>query len=461
MPKLSINDIARIAEAEVFAGGRALEGILVTGYSFDTRFLERGDLFFALRGEHRDGHAFVSDACRKGAVGAVVARKADEVPADFVQVVVESPAEALQRIAATVRKRLDIPVIAISGSNGKTTTKDMLAMILASKMPIHKSPGNFNNHIGVPLSILGLDDADRALVVELGSNHRGEIKKLCAVADPTIGVVTNVGRAHIGHFGSVEEIAREKTDLIRCLRPGGTGVVNADDSVLMSALTGAAASLVTFGTERTADFRTTEITHTPGAGTTFKINGEPVELRTPGVHNVYNAVAAIATASLFSISVKEAAYALASLEPLRMKVITSGDLTIIDDTYNANPDSIRAALDEVSAMNAPRKVFIMGEMLELGDRSEELHADVGSRVVASNIDVLIGIGGLTQATVSVARASGLTEGAAFFFPTKAEAKRRIRKILKPHDVVLVKGSRMAGLEEICDFLRQVAVEGRI
>jgi UDP-N-acetylmuramoyl-tripeptide--D-alanyl-D-alanine ligase len=460
MRKLSLGEIGRICGSEVATGGSLPADALVSGYSFDTRRLEPGDLFFALKGDERDGHTFVKEAFARGAVGAVVSHRVKGVGEKFAQLVVDSPLEALQRIASHERGHIDIPVVAISGSNGKTTTKDMLAMLLARKMRVHKSPGNFNNHIGVPLSILGLDEADQVLVIEMGSNHRGEIRRLCEIALPTVGLITNVGRAHIGHFGSIEEIAAEKTDVLRSLAPGGRGVVNADDPALLSALAGLDLDLVTFGLGESADVRATGVRQTDGGGIAFSVDGAEVRLRCAGVHNVYNATAAIAAAGLFGVTPADAGLTLAGYEPLRMKTTKTAGLTIIDDSYNANPDSVRAALEVLSSTEGLRRVFVMGEMLELGGDAERLHAEVGRLVASSGIDVLVGIGGMTRSAVEAAVASGLGREAAVFFADREKAMGRIPEIIRPHDAVLVKGSRMTGLEAISEALKKRAVKGR-
>lgn len=460
MPKLSIDEIVRVVGGRISPGAVPSERLSATGYTFDTRNLAAGDLFFALKGERRDGHAFIADAHARGAVGAIVQRRVGGVPEGFVQIIVPSPLDALQRIAGYVRNDFDIPVVAIGGSNGKTTTKDMLAWILTGSIRVRKSPGNFNNHIGVPFSILALEETDEALIVEVGSNHQGEIRKLCDIARPTIGIVTNVGTAHIGHFGSVEAIASEKTDILRSLGPAGQGVINADDPVLLSALEDVEANLIRFGVAGSAEFRATEIRQA-GGGVSFTVNDVPMRIAALGVHNVYNATAAVAAASLLGVQAAEAAGRLASFEPIRMKLTTHEGLTLIDDSYNANPDSVRAALAVVCALDNPRKVFVMGEMLELGDDAERLHRQIGSSVASSDIDVFVGIGALTRAAVDEARASGMPPERALYFEDKAKAKEHLGRTLKSHDLVLVKGSRMTGLDEISDFLRREAVEGRI
>jgi len=458
MRELSIMEIADTVGGSIVGGRPGTGEGLTGGYAFDSRLLRPGEVFFALKGDARDGSDFVRDAQARGAAAAVVSGMVDGLPNDFVQIVVASPLDALQRLAIHARGGIKAPVIAISGSNGKTTTKEMLAHILSGSMTVSKSPGNFNNHIGVPLTILRAGKESDVLVIELGSNHRGEIARLARIARAHVGVVTNVGRAHIGFFGSVEEIAREKSDVLRNLEPGGTGVVNADDRVLEGALADIDAGLVTFAVERGAQFKAVGVNQS-GDGSSFTVAGHQVRLKVPGLHNVYNALAAIAAASLLNIEAGEAAEALGSFEPVRVKALSGSSITIMDDSYNANPDSVRAAADILSGTAAQRKIFILGEMLELGDESEQLHREVGSMLAASGIDILIGIGGRTRSAIEEAVASGMDPGKALFFETKAAAKSHIGSTVREGDVILVKGSRLAGLEEICEFLKST-VEGR-
>jgi UDP-N-acetylmuramoyl-tripeptide--D-alanyl-D-alanine ligase len=459
MPELSLSTVAAVIGARV--GSTLPQAVTATGYSIDTRSLEPGDLFFALKGGARDGHEFVEAAQRRGAAGAVVERETRDMPADFAQLVVPSALEALQRLARHVRSHSNAAIVAVTGSNGKTTVKEMIAHLAATRMAVRKSPGNFNNHIGLPLAILGLEERDQILIVELGSNHRGEIAALCEIARPQVGVVTNVGRAHIGQFGSIEEIAAEKTDLLRSLGAGGKAVVNADDRMLMGSLAGTRADLVRFGINGDAEFRATDVDVAAGAGAAFKIKGVAFRLGAPGIHNVYNALAAVATASLYGVTLEQAAEAMARYEPMRMRTVAAGGVSIIDDAYNANPDSVAAALEVLARIEAGRRVFIMGEMLELGPEAGRLHAEVGRKVAALGIDVLVGVEGLTRKAVDEAAAAGRHAPAATWFETKAEAKQALGRMLKPGDVVLVKASRGAGLEEIIDFLKTGAVAGRV
>lgn len=460
MPKLNLQHITDIVSGSIHGSIADPASVSAGGYAFDSRRVEPGDLFFALHGENRDGHAFVKDAYTGGAVGAVVEREVGDVPDGFAQIVVPRTLDALQSLAGEVRKRIEIPVVAISGSNGKTTTKEMLAAILSTKMKIHKSPGNFNNHIGVPITILGLREDTEVLIIELGSNHRGEIAKLSDIATPTVGVITNVGRAHIGHFGSLAEIAQEKTDLIRHLADRGRAVVNGDDRDLLAALGDVAVDITRFGVSEGLEFRATDITADVASGAGFRVDGAEVRLGAPGLHNVYNALSAIATAALVGVSPVDAALALSGFRPVRMKVFSASGMTVIDDSYNANPDSIRAALALLADYTAERRVFVMGEMLELGEASPRLHHEIGKAIASSGIDVLVGVGGLTREATVGALATGMPPDRVFFFENKAEAKASLKDILAPGDVVLVKGSRGAALEEICAFLGEETVEGR-
>lgn len=459
MPRLRLSEIAGVLDLEAQCPSHG--DLTAAGYAIDTRLLRTGDLFFALKGEARDGHQFVREACEKGAVGAVVERALEGLPPSFAQLVVRSPLEALQRLAAHVRTSTDIPVVAITGSNGKTTTKEMIGFLLAARMRVRKSPGNFNNHIGLPLAILGLDQSDRALVVEIGSSRRGEIASLARIARPQIGVITNVGRAHIGLFGSLEAVAAEKADLARCLEPGGEVVVNADDQVLMAAIKPGAAETRTFGIYNQADFRATDVRASEGMGSSFTLRGTAVTLRAPGLHNVYNALAAIATAGAFGLSVRDAAEAIRLYEPMRMRTHVAGGVTIIDDAYNSNPDSAAAAIGVLAGMQSSRRVFIMGDMLELGEAAEALHREVGLRVARCGIEMLISIGSLARWAAEEAVSGGMARDAVIHFQTKAEAMTALGGIIRANDVVLVKASRAAGLDQIADFLKSSPTAGRV
>ncbi len=470
MLKLSIAEIAVAVGGEIGPSAEAADSIIPTGYSIDTRTLAAGDLFFALEGEHTDGHRFVGDACARGAAGAVVARPAEGLGASFAQVVVESPLRALQDLAIHVRSLVDIPVVGVTGSNGKTTTKEMMAAVLSSKYRVHKNPGNYNNRIGVPLTILGLDESAELLVTELGSNHMGEIMELARWTKPCVGVVTNAGRAHIGLFGSLENVVREKTDLLRALPPSGRGVVNADSPAVLQSAKEIDIDTVTFGIKAECDFRAVDIRSegagiaargerggcgaaTAGPGIVFTVGETEVRLRAPGVHNIYNALAAIATGTLFDVAPSEAARILEEFEPIRVAIHTGGGVMLIDDTYNANPDSVRAVLSLLTSAPAERKILVLGEMLELGEFSVELHREVGAEVASAGVDYFFGVGGAVRDAVDAARQAGMSEGDAAFFADKEAACGFLSRFVRSGDAVLVKGSRATGMDQVSDFLR--------
>ncbi len=453
MFSLSIGNIIEVLEGKVSGGKVDLSQIKVSGYAFDSRRVKAGDLFFALKGEQRDGHDFVEDAWRRGAIGAVVSREISGLPGDFVQIIVDSPLDSLQKLAVHARAASKVKSIAVTGSNGKTTTKEMIAYILSSQLKVCKSEGNFNNHIGVPLSILSISPDDQVLVLEIASNHCGEIAKLASIAMPDVAVVTNVGRAHIGFFGSIEKIALEKTDLVRALNPSGTGVVNGDDDNILAALKGCNRRLVKFGTSDRCDFRAQEITFDESGNVCFEVRGVDFRLKMTGIHSAYNALAAIAVASLFGFDLKECALRLREFETVRMRTFCAGDIEVIDDSYNSNPDSVIAALKSLLTLKGERKVFVMGEMLELGDYSEKLHKEVGEIIARLGVDLLIGIGGLTKLTCQAAIESGMKPESVKFFDGKDDARVQLRSLLRKGDLVLVKGSRLTRLDEIVEDLK--------
>jgi UDP-N-acetylmuramoyl-tripeptide--D-alanyl-D-alanine ligase len=461
MLNLSISEIARIVAGRVRPEGIP-GGTVPAGCSIDTRSMSPGDLFFALKGEHADGHEFVAEAAARGAAGAVVERPVALAGAGLPQVVVDSTLDALRRLAAHVRGRVDIPVVAVTGSNGKTTTKEMTAAVLSLRHAVHKNPGNYNNMIGVPLTLLGLEESTDLLITELGSNHMGEIMQLARLVRPEVGVLTNTGRAHVGLFGSFENAVREKTDLLRALPPSGRGVVNADSPAVLQAAKEIDIDIVTFGIEAECDFRASGIKmgaaagpagpSGPGMASAFTVGGTEVRLPAPGRHNIYNALAAIATASLFGIGPDEAAGVLKDFEPVRLRIEKKAGITLIDDTYNANPDSVRAVLEVLLAAEAERRIFVMGEMLELGAFAAALHREVGADVAGAGVDAFVCVGPAAREAADAARETGLVE--AVHFDAKDGARDYLRGRIMPGDAVLVKGSRATGMEEISDFIRR-------
>jgi UDP-N-acetylmuramoyl-tripeptide--D-alanyl-D-alanine ligase len=419
----------------------------ISGWSVDSRSIGEKDLFFALRGPRHDGHQHVADAFSKGAAAAVVERDRD-VSCDGTLIEVSDTGEALIELARWARRHWGGTVIAITGSAGKTTTKDLIAHVLSASMPAGKSLGNFNNHVGLPLSILRLPDDARVAVLELAMNHAGEIRTLAGIARPEIGVVTNVGYAHAGNFDSPEDVAAAKRELIESLPSDGTAVLNADDERVARFRDAHPGPAVTFGFSEDADVRAVEM-ETSETGARFRLaSGEWLETKLDGAHGVRNVLAAIAVARLFDIRPEEVAERLRSFEPppMRGRRFLHGGITIIDDCYNSNPEAVRAMLELLGKTPGKRRIAVLGEMLELGRWAEKLHGDAGRSVVACGINVLVGIRGAARHSVGAAVEAGLPAGAAYFFDEPDEAGDQLKILVREGDVVLFKGSRGTGVD---------------
>ncbi len=434
----------RIENVAEVIGSQAAGGS-VTGWSVDTRTLAPGDLFFALRGPVHDGHDFVNAALAKGAVSAVVGK---DFPGSGNLLRVDDTLLALQKVAGWARERWGGRVVAITGSAGKTTTKDVIAHLLASELPVAKTVGNLNNHVGVPLSILRLPEAARVAVLEIGMNHAGEIRELARIARPDVGVVTNVGYAHVEFFDSIEEIALAKRELIEELSPEGTAVLNADDARVNRFREAHAGPVITFGASESADVRAEHIELTP-RGAKFQCDGVDFESPLAGVHGVSNALAGIAVARVFEIPPERLRDAVRTLPQgdMRGQCIEHGGLTILNDCYNSNPEAARAMIDVLASNAASRRVAVLGEMLELGRSAERLHREVGRYIAERGIEVLIGIRGAARHMVEEAVTAGLPGSAAYFFEDSASAGEFLRRYLREGDTILFKGSRGVQVEK--------------
>ncbi len=414
----------------------------ITGWSIDSRSIVPGDLFFALRGPNHDGNAYVDEVLRKGAVAAV----ANEVNPGPVLVVPDTLA-ALQKTAIWALARWGGEVIGVTGSAGKTSTKDVIATLLASAMPVGKTIGNFNNHIGVPLSILRLPCQARVAVLEMGMNHAGEIRDLCRIAKPRIGVVTNVGHAHVENFDSIEGVAAAKRELIESLPPEGVAVLNADDPLVSRFQEAHPGRSITFGISSPADIRAEQV-QLSDSGVRFVVDGTRFESELLGRHSVLNILAGIAVALLYDIRPAQLTEVVKNLAApsMRGQRLALDGMVILNDCYNSNPDAARAMIDVLRDTPAQRRIAVLGEMLELGHWSESLHRDVGSYVAKSGIDVLVGIRGEACHLVDAAKEAGLAVDAAFFFPDPGAAGEHLRRIARSGDVILFKGSRGAHVE---------------
>jgi len=428
--------------------------VMVTGWSVDSRTVQRGDLFFALRGPNHDGHAYVAEVFEKGAVG-VVADRAVEGPGVILRVA--DSLQGLQTVARRAREAWTGDVVAVTGSAGKTTTKDVIASMLGTGIPTTKSEGNLNNHVGAPLSILRLDQTARVGVIEIGMNHAGEIRELAGIARPNVGIVTNVGYAHIEFFESMDGIAAAKRELIEALPASGTAVLNADDPRVATFTH--SGRTVFFGQSEKADVRAEDVEYSMD-GVRFRVGSTNFESALIGRHAVSNILAGIAVAGLYGIDPKRLQEAVGKLQPGKMRGehFHHRGVLVYNDCYNSNPDAVRVMLDVLRDTPARRRIAVLGEMLELGRWAEPLHRDIGQYAAEQGIDVLVGIRGAACCTLDAATRAGLRAGAAFFYEDPAEAGRLVRKLAQPGDAILFKGSRGVQVERALEeFLAESGI----
>lgn len=424
--------------------------------AIDSRQVGRGDLFVALPGAHRDGHGFVQDAVARGARGVLVGRVPPSLAAGVAVFVVPDTLAALQRLASGRRERRRARVIGVTGSVGKTTTKELAAALLASRYPVLKNEANYNTEIGLSLTLLELTHRHRRAVLEMAMRAPGEIRTLCEIARPEVGVVTNVGPSHLEQLGSLEAIAAAKAELLERLPPHGFAVLNADDPLVLAMADRTKARPLAFGTSPEAEVRATEIASRGLEGVSFRLGwrGESATVRTalPGHYLVSDALAAAAVALADGLSLGEVASALEEARvPLRIRVHRGrGGCTILDDTYNASPASMAAALDLLAEIPG-RRIALLGDMKELGAAEREAHLDVGRRA-AQAADVVHTVGELGRLIAEAAREAGRAE--TYDWPTKEAAGEALAAALRPDDVVLLKASRAMGLETLLETLRE-------
>src|SRR6266852_5641071 len=447
--------LARIAEF-ISATGEFAPDEVAQAYSIDSRTVGPGQLFFAVMGERLDGHDFVAQALEKGAVAAVVRK--DQLARYAVKarlLAVRDTLVALQTLGAAVRRLWAKPLIGVTGSAGKTTTKEAIAHVLSTRYRVLKSEGNFNNHFGLPLMLLKIEPEHEAAVIEMGMSHRGEIAALAKIAQPEIGVVTNVAPVHLEFFKSVADIARAKYELIESLPAGGTAILNADDEYVSQFGRDFRGNVILYGLHSTADVRGENIEQRGAAGSVFDVvvEGcrEPATLHLVGTHNIYNALAAVAVGLQRGLSPSEAAGALATLAPAdkRGAVVQLGNITIINDCYNSNPTALDAMVDALATMPAKRRIVVAGEMLELGPAGEELHRRSGQHMAKKGIDILLGVRGLAKPMVEAAAGAGMQ---AEFVATPEEAGEWLAREGREGDVVLLKASRGVKLERALEIV---------
>jgi UDP-N-acetylmuramoyl-tripeptide--D-alanyl-D-alanine ligase len=454
LPVWRIAEFLSVPASEL--GTNSKRDAIATGYSIDSRTIRPGEVFFAVRGERMDGHDFVAQAMEKGSIAAVVAReKFDGIrqaagTAKFTLIPVEDTLIALQLLAQAVRRLWERPLIAVTGSAGKTTTKEAIAQVLATQFRVHKSEGNFNNQFGLPLMLLKLEPEHDCAVVELGMSHLGEITALAQIAQPNTGVVTNVAPVHLEFFNDISEIARAKYELIESLPQDGTAVLNADDEYVSQFGRDFKGKVVTYGLAPTATVRAENIESRGEQGSVFDVlagnRREQATVRLVGSHNIHNALAAVAVALHQDISLEGAVAALSTIAPAdkRGQVVRIGNITVINDCYNSNPKALAAMVDALADMPAKRRIVVAGEMLELGPQGESMHRESGRHMANKGIDMLVGVRGLAAEIVSAAHQEGMR---AEFVPSAEEAGEWLAREARDGDVVLLKGSRGVKLEK--------------
>jgi UDP-N-acetylmuramoyl-tripeptide--D-alanyl-D-alanine ligase len=455
MPRLTMSEIAAMTGGEVIRGGDVETRSVV----IDSREVKAGSVFFAVQGERLDGHQFVAQALET-ASGAVVSQIPESIPEGKGIVRVGDTVAALQQLAKSIRERYDFLLIGITGSAGKTTTKEMIAALIGTERRTFKSWGTFNNLIGCPLCIDNTPDDAQVVVSEMGMNHKGEIALLAGLTHPDIGVYTNIGPVHIEFFGTVEKIAEAKRELLENVKPGGTIVINADNEHVMRISEGFAGRKITYGIDHDAEFRAANVRERGLLGTTFTLEAEgsarELELALPGRHNLENLLAAIAAARAAGISWDGIARGIGELKPAYHRGVVSSyhGATIYDDTYNSNPYALSRALELLRQADVTgRRVAVIGDMLELGERELDYHRDSG-RAIPDAVDVVMAVGKRSASLLDGARQAGFAEERLLHFDDAESAGGFLQSFVREGDLVLLKASRGVGLDKAVAMLKE-------
>jgi len=446
----TVKDIVTTVKGKLLSGN--MEEILA-GLSTDTRKIKKGELFLAIKGDRFDGHSFILDAVAKGAGGVLVQdggiTNANFKLPDVSFISVTDSTKALGDIGNFHRSRFSIPTIGITGSNGKTTTKEMVSAILSKKFNALKNFGTENNNIGVPLTLLRLNGEHNIAVLEMGTNHLGEIRRLSEIARPTIAIITNIGPSHLEYLEDVDTVLKAKVEMLEYMDKDAKLILNADDEHLRTIKTNL--KTIWFGFDKEADFYADKISLEP-EGISFRLNGKwNISLGVLGRHNVSNALGAIACAWDFGIPIEEIRDALKEFRVpnMRMEIKRFGDIKIINDTYNANPQSMQQAIEALKDMvTEGRKILIAGDMLELGTHSGRFHHLVGKQAAESGIDLIVAVGKLAEYISNGAQEAGMSEKKIKLCALMKDARAKVATLIKKGDTVLVKGSRAMKMEEI-------------
>jgi len=456
---VKIKDIIKVCNGKLICGN---EEDVCIDFSKDTRTIQENDVYVGIKGENFDGNTLYLDAFEKGAKACIL--QGIEIDKETIEkyknksiIIVDDTIKALQEIAKFKRSLYNIPVVAITGSVGKTSTKDIIASVVGEQYKVLKTQGNLNNHIGVPLTILSLKEHE-ALVVEMGMNNAGELTVLSKIAQPDIAVITNVGTAHIGNLGSRENILKAKLEILNGLKENGTLIINNDNDMLNAWKTeyNGNVKIVTYGIENTSDFKASDIKLNENSSE-FSLesqidNNEKIMVPVGGMHFVYNALSAIAVGEQLNIPIEKIKNGIANFEltKSRMELIKlENEITVVNDCYNANYDSMKASIEYLAKTNSTRKIAILGDMLELGDFSNELHAKVGEEVAKNKIDILITVGEMGKVIANAAKQAD--DGIEVYsFDNNQSAITKINELKKSGDTILIKASNGMKFKEIVE-----------
>ena len=455
------------AQVASCTGGVLVSGsgtVAVSGVSIDSRTLKQGDLFFAIRGPRNDGHKYVADVLARGAAGAVVTADygvPPDFPADRVLLHVADTHQALKALSAYLRALWQGSLVAITGSMGKTTTKEFSAHVLQTSFTVYRSPGNYNNLFGLPLALCGLSSDDQIGIFEMGMSAPGEIAEMCRLARPAVGVITNVAPVHLEFFSGIEEIARAKAELAAGLGSDGTLICNLDDPLVASIASSFGGRKIGFGLKEAADVRAGDIELASLHETRFTVSvagkTHPASVPFAGRHYVMNALAAVALGVHYGIDVDQIVASLLHLRqnPMRGQVLTFEDgFTVIDDSYNSNPRALRLMIETLCGLPCPgRRILVAGEMLELGQDAGRLHYECGACASWSGVDIVVAVRGTAREIVRGALESGMSASNAYFFTEVDPATDFVTRAVMPGDIVLVKGSRGTQLDRMIRALK--------
>ncbi|MCI2105908.1 MAG: UDP-N-acetylmuramoyl-tripeptide--D-alanyl-D-alanine ligase [Intestinimonas sp.] len=462
MEPITVREIIDAVGGKLLSGDGLLD-MTVTHVFTDSRKPDLGALFIPLTGEQFDGHAFIADALQAGAAGCFTARERDSYLPGKFYIKVGSTLKALRDLARFYKQRFHIPFIAITGSVGKTTTKDMVAAVLGEKFKVLKTEGNFNNEIGLPLTLLHLDKTHQICVLEMGMNHFGEIDYLSSIAEPDVAILTNIGDAHIENLGSRENILKAKCEIFAHLNPNGLVVLNGDDPMLAPLAKQLSFRTVKCGLGAENSYRASAVETDSTGFIRCDVTGPegtlPVEIRALGSHMIYPTLIAAAVAEHFGMTGEEIARGVLQFAPtrMRMNIVRRGNgITILDDAYNANPQSMRAAVEVLAQTNDGYKIAVLGDMFELGPFAPTLHASVGTCVAKGGINCLIAVGELAHHIYNAALEEGVEK--TYWCATKEEAMPVLEEELCPNATVLVKASRGMAFENLVAYLKQITPE---